>query len=87
MLLRLVYASWEEAVRALVTQLQAFDQSNTAAIDLKADIASPTLTGTPTAPTATAGTSTTQIATTAFVTTAVTGGALSTGKLFFYSSF
>ena len=37
----------------------------------KANIASPTFTGTPAAPTATAGTNTTQIATTAFVTTAV----------------
>lgn len=37
-----------------------------------AKLASPTLTGTPKAPTATAGTNTTQIATTAFVTTAVT---------------
>ena len=36
-----------------------------------ATLASPALTGTPTAPTATAGTNTTQIATTAFVTTAV----------------
>ena len=37
-------------------------------LDLKAPLASPALTGTPTAPTATAGTSTTQLATTAFVT-------------------
>lgn len=37
------------------------------ALNLKADIASPTFTGTPLAPTATAGTSTTQLATTAFV--------------------
>jgi hypothetical protein len=36
----------------------------------KAPLASPALTGTPTAPTATAGTSTTQLATTAFVTNA-----------------
>ena len=36
----------------------------------KADLASPTFTGTPSAPTATAGTNTTQIATTAFVKTA-----------------
>ena len=36
-------------------------------LDLKAPLASPALTGTPTAPTATAGTNTTQIATTAFV--------------------
>lgn len=41
------------------------------ALDLKANLASPTFTGTPTAPTATAGTNTTQLATTAFVTTAV----------------
>jgi len=41
------------------------------ALDLKAPLASPDLTGTPTAPTATAGTNTTQIATTAFVGTAV----------------
>lgn len=38
-----------------------------AQIDSKANLASPALTGTPTAPTATAGTNTTQIATTAFV--------------------
>lgn len=38
----------------------------------KADLASPALTGTPTAPTASAGTNTTQIATTAFVKTATT---------------
>lgn len=37
------------------------------ALALKAPLASPALTGTPTAPTATAGTNTTQIATTAFV--------------------
>jgi len=39
------------------------------AVNSKADINSPNLTGTPTAPTATAGTNTTQIATTAFVLT------------------
>lgn len=42
-------------------------------LDAKAPLASPTLTGTPLAPTATSGTNTTQIATTAFVTTAVSG--------------
>jgi hypothetical protein len=42
-----------------------------AILNSKASIESPTLTGTPTAPTATAGTNTTQIATTAFVTNAV----------------
>jgi hypothetical protein len=41
------------------------------AISSKADIAGPTFTGTPSAPTATAGTSTTQLATTAFVTAAL----------------
>lgn len=49
-------------------------RATTAESDLdtkKANIASPTLTGTPKAPTATAGTNTTQIATTAFVQTAV----------------
>jgi len=40
------------------------------AVNSKADIASPTLTGIPAAPTAAADTNTTQIATTAFVTTA-----------------
>lgn len=41
------------------------------AVATKADVASPALTGTPTAPTASSGTSTTQLATTAFVTTAL----------------
>jgi hypothetical protein len=41
------------------------------AITSKADIASPTFTGTPAGPTATAGSSTTQLATTAFVTAAL----------------
>lgn len=45
--------------------------ASTTDISAKANIASPTFTGTPAAPTATAGTNTTQIATTAFVTTAV----------------
>ena len=40
-------------------------------LDTKAPLASPTLTGTPTATTATAGTNTTQVATTAFTTTAL----------------
>ena len=41
-------------------------------VDAKAPLASPTLTGTPTAPTAVDGTDTTQIATTAFVKNAIT---------------
>jgi len=47
------------------------------ALNLKANIASPTLTGTPKAPTATTGTNTTQIATTAFVQNQI--GTLDTG--------
>jgi hypothetical protein len=43
-------------------------------LDKKANLASPALTGTPTAPTAAAGTNTTQLATTAFVGAAVTAG-------------
>jgi len=41
------------------------------ALNLKANLASPALTGTPTAPTATTGTNTTQIATTAFVNNSI----------------
>lgn len=41
------------------------------ALDLKANLASPALTGTPTTPTAAGGTNTTQIASTAFVTSSV----------------
>lgn len=50
------------------------------AISSKADLASPTFTGTPSAPTAASGSNTTQVATTAFVATAVTTatGALGT---------
>lgn len=47
----------------------------------KANLASPTFTGTPEAPTATAGTNTTQIATTAFVATAISGKANSATSL------
>ena len=45
------------------------------ALNLKANLASPTFNGTPAAPTAPAGTNTTQIANTTFVTTAVKGKA------------
>jgi hypothetical protein len=48
------------------------------AIATKADLASPALTGTPTAPTAAADTNTTQIATTAFVQTAMTAAGAGT---------
>jgi hypothetical protein len=56
---------------AIQTQLDAKLATATAA-STYAPLASPALTGVPTAPTATAGTSTTQVATTAFVGTAVT---------------
>lgn len=45
-------------------------------LDLKAPLASPALTGTPTAPTATTGTNTNQIATTAFVQDAISNASL-----------
>ena len=45
--------------------------STQADVAAKADVASPTFTGTPAAPTAASGTNTTQIATTAFVTAAI----------------
>jgi hypothetical protein len=53
------------------TEIDAEFTAIASAISSKADSNSPTLTGTPLAPTASSGTSTTQIASTAFVTTAV----------------
>jgi hypothetical protein len=50
-------------------------------LDSKAPLASPALTGTPTAPTATAGTNTTQLATTEFVTSAVATSAATQANL------
>lgn len=54
------------------------------AISSKADLNSPALTGTPTAPTAATSTNTTQIATTAFVQTAL-AGAFTTGMIMMWS--
>jgi hypothetical protein len=54
------------------------------AISSKADLNSPALTGTPTAPTATAATNTTQVATTAFVQTALSG-AFTAGMIMMWS--
>lgn len=51
------------------------------AISSKADINSPALTGTPTAPTATAGTNTTQVSTTAFVNGEITAERTATATL------
>jgi hypothetical protein len=53
------------------TEIDAEYTAIASAISSKADSNSPTLTGTPLAPTASSGTSTTQVATTAFVATAV----------------
>ena len=50
-----------------------FSSTVTNNLALKAPLADPALTGTPTAPTATSGTNTTQIATTAFVQAAISG--------------
>lgn len=51
-------------------------------LDQKAPLASPALTGTPTAPTAASGTNTTQIATTAFVQSAVNNGKYGCGRMY-----
>jgi hypothetical protein len=56
------------------------------AISSKADINSPTFTGTPSAPTASAGTNTTQIATTAFATAAATAAFPSGGIILWSGS-
>jgi hypothetical protein len=53
------------------SEITAELQAIRTAVNSKADTNSPTLTGTPLAPTASSGTNTTQIATTAFVTTAL----------------
>ena len=67
------YTSGAGTVAATDNILQAIQKIN-GNDALTAPIASPTLTGTPAAPTATAGNNTTQIATTAFVTAAVNSG-------------
>lgn len=70
----------DEAVRGListlsgtVSTLSGTVSSVQSELNNKAPLASPGLTGTPTAPTASAGTNTTQIATTAFVQEALSG--------------
>jgi len=60
------------ATTAEINYVDGVTSSIQTQMDTKAPLASPTLTGTPLAPTATAGTNTTQVATTAFVTSAVT---------------
>ena len=63
----------DEAVRGLISTLSGTVTSVQSELNNKAPLASPDLTGTPTAPTASAGTNTTQIATTAFVQEALSG--------------
>jgi len=60
---------------SLHTAIQRLMNNVASLFSTKANLASPTLTGTPTAPTATAGTNTTQIATTVFVVSALAGKA------------
>jgi len=73
-------ASFDGSANVTITATIADDSHNhtianvdglQAALDLKAPLASPALTGTPTAPTASAATNNTQVATTAYVTTAI----------------
>ena len=64
-------ADADAAIAAVQADVDQNEADADAAIALKADIDSPTFTGTPAAPTAGAGTNTTQLATTAFVTAAV----------------
>ena len=66
------------------TEIDAEFTAIASAISSKADSNSPTLTGTPLAPTASAGTSTTQIASTAFVATAV-AAAIPSGGIIIWS--
>jgi hypothetical protein len=66
------------------TEIDAEYTAIASAISSKADSNSPTLTGTPLAPTASAGTNTTQIASTAFVATAV-AGAIPSGGIIIWS--
>lgn len=66
------------------TELDTEFTAIASAISSKADLNSPALTGTPTAPTASAATNTTQIATTAFVQTALSG-AFTTGMIMMWS--
>ena len=67
----LVTAANYAAMKTLLAIAQSDVSGLSATLALKAALASPAFTGTPTAPTATSGTSTTQLATTAFVQGAV----------------
>lgn len=65
-----------DANKPISTATQAAITATNAAVALKAPLASPALSGIPTAPTAATGTNTTQVATTAFVRTAMNGPAV-----------
>jgi hypothetical protein len=67
-----------------VTLVEADISGLVSNLALKAALASPAFTGTPTAPTATAGTNTTQLATTAFVQEALGGGSSAGFPTIFY---
>lgn len=76
-----------------VTGAVAVTHTEINTVTSKADIASPTFTGTPAAPTPSTGTNTTQLATTAFVTAAIAaaGSGLSVsilrkGRIMFYGT-
>lgn len=64
-------AARADADAALASSVSTVSAASTSGLATKAPLASPALTGTPTAPTAAPGTNTTQIATTAFVRAAV----------------
>jgi len=66
------------------TELDTEFTAISSAITSKADVSSPSLLGTPTAPTATTGSNTTQIANTAFVQTALSA-AFTTGMIILWS--
>ena len=63
------------------TEIDTEFNSIAVAVGTKADLASPTFTGTPSAPTASPGTNTTQLATTAFTTDAITAERTATATL------
>jgi len=74
----------DPAKRIKGTEIDTEYNAIASAISSKADSNSPTLTGTPLAPTASAGTNNTQIATTAFVATALTA-AIPSGGIIIWS--
>lgn len=68
-------ATLQTRLSELITALGTDYKNIQIALGLKAPLASPALTGNPTAPTQTPGTNNTRIATTAYVDAAINGGA------------